>query len=484
MSKFYIKRIKTAGILLVLTVLLGSCTRKQGWGVLLWADDAHGIPSGTVLPVYIRSNINKVWIVGVPREIAEPGAEELKFEVPLAQLDLLKSRKLAETRARRFGAYALTYAETLQDGLPMREDADNSSRRVYRLREGEIVKILSKANGNPAISATGAPLPGDWYSVLTADGTRGYCFSYRLRLFEHIAGTRLAPPKIAEAGRDAALDDVLAQTWVSEVYGRMYDTGRFDLDALKKNWGFMPGEDSGAVHISVPNMDRGQPLEKAPGEINLDVNYYEIKSLGGRAGQQSGQQTWQILDSEGNGVILMSRLAPDTLTLQISTEGGFLKTLYFTTLPVPLSDLVVQEGSRRDGLIETLLTNGSTYRSAFYGRLHFTGDGRFTWNGFDRLIPGVINAQALPQGRLEMRLFLSRDLATIYDGALSLFFNMIGGKEEEVVFFYKIEKGSDGERGLRLEQASKTNIENGTITNRIQSPIVIFFYAADIETLN
>jgi hypothetical protein len=78
----------------------------------------------------------------------------------------------------------LTYAEAVQDGLPIRSEPDNGARRVYRLKQGEIVKVLSRAERSPAMSGD-TPLPGEWLKVLTDDGSSGYCFSYRLKLFEH-----------------------------------------------------------------------------------------------------------------------------------------------------------------------------------------------------------------------------------------------------------------------------------------------------------
>ncbi len=50
-----------------LCIALGGCSsRRLGWGVLLWSIEEPPIPSGTVMPVYVQSNINKVWVVGMP----------------------------------------------------------------------------------------------------------------------------------------------------------------------------------------------------------------------------------------------------------------------------------------------------------------------------------------------------------------------------------------------------------------------------------
>jgi hypothetical protein len=193
------------GLLLaaLIVVLCASCGRSLGWGVLLWSTEDPAIPSGTILPVFIRSNIDQVWVVGIP-ELYQGAKEIDKFEVPLAQLEFTGTKNAARKRAAAFSEYALTYAETLQDGLPIREDTDNNTRRVYRLKMGQIVKILSQAEGNPAISTTGDPLPGEWYRVLTEDGVIGYCFSYRLRLFDHAGGVLALNTEAEQAEQDDA----------------------------------------------------------------------------------------------------------------------------------------------------------------------------------------------------------------------------------------------------------------------------------------
>jgi hypothetical protein len=250
----------------------------------------------------------------------------------------------------------------------------------------------------------------------------------------------------------------------------MYADGKPDIASLKKKWGFSAGEDSGIAAVNVPNVERSQPLDRAQGEINASFPYAKIQRMGNRS--------WQFLDKSGVGVLLISLISNDALSLQYNTAQGLPKTIYFASLPVPLDDLAVQEATRRDSLYQEILLHGSTYNSAWYGRLNFTGDSHFSWSGFDRLVPAVIPSKTLPTGRVEMRLFLSNELSALYDGALSLFFSVIGGGEEEIVFLYPMEgETGGGERGLRLEQVYKQNIENWTVVRRAPSPIVIFFYS-------
>jgi len=201
------------GVFLALVVSLAvlwlsSCSSRLGWGVLLWATEDPFVPSGTVLPVYIRSNIDRVWVVGLPKGLLTSAGLN-KMEVPFAMFELAGNKAGAEARALEFAPFALTYAENLQLGLPVREHPDNNARRVYRLREGEVIKILGVSErGVPPIGTTGEPLSGEWYKVLTETGTVGYSFSNRLRVFEH-SGGRFQSPELADdetsSGSEAAL---------------------------------------------------------------------------------------------------------------------------------------------------------------------------------------------------------------------------------------------------------------------------------------
>jgi hypothetical protein len=465
-------RVVTAVLFLV---CLSSCTRRLGWGVLLWSDEERGIPSGTVLPVYVKSNIEKMWIAGVPKTYEKPGERSAKFEIPLAELDLLGGKRAAKRRAEEFIEYALVYAETLQDGLPIRESPDNGARRVYRLRQGEILKILSIAQGSPAISATGDPLPGDWFRVLTEDGTRGYCFSYRLRLFEQKPGTLVSASTEDGDKRDAELEKVLTKTWVSEVYSNMVRDRKLDLDAISRKWGFSAGEDTGIAHIYAPTVaaDASRLIpssERNRQEINLTFPYTEIKSLGIR--------DWQLVDTDGNGVLLLSLLSDTRLSVQYSTSTGLPRTLYFTALSVPLDDLITQETVRRDDIWTELLSYGMTWRSAYYGRLYFEPNKNVSWTGFDRLVPQYISSQALPSGRVSLSLFLDSSLQSVYDGAFTIRFNNIGGGTSQAHFLYAVEEGNAvGEYGLRLEFVPPDNIEDVTVKRRTPSPTILYFYA-------
>jgi hypothetical protein len=442
-----------------------SCRAGPGWGVLLWAAEEEGIPSGTVLQVYIKSNIEKVWIVGIPRAYRMPDSKNTKTEIPLSKLELIGSRRAAQKWAKVFSKYALVYAETLQDGLPIRDAPDNGARRVYRLRVGEVIKIIKPVDGNPAISTTGDPLPGEWFKVLTEDGTGGYCFSYRLKLFDHTTGPLNSDSlrQQPEEARDPELENVLSKIWVAEIYGVMLDEGNIDIETFSKHWGFLPGEETGVAKISL-------------NDIDISFPYSAIRPDGGLSWYFEGSSLSMRLRSPAN---LSVQFNADDGNTGAGLSGGSRRTVQFVNLPTSLDDLIVQEETRREALFNELYIEGPTFSSASYGRLYLNEKQDFLWEGFERLIPSVIPSPALGRGRIEMRLFLPANLAARYNGAFTFRFKSINGIDIPVNFLYTIDSGG-GLGGIRLEYVPDANIDsNNRVINRDSSPVIIYFYQTD-----
>jgi hypothetical protein len=441
-----------------------SCRSKPGWGLLLWAAEDEGIPSGAVLPVYIRSNIEKVWVVGIPREYRTAGGKNAKTEIPLPKLELAGSKRAAQKRAREFAEYALVYAETLQDGLPIRDAPDNGARRVYRLRIGEVIKIIKPVEGNPAISATGDPLPGEWFKVLTEDGISGYCFSYRLKLFDYTSGplNSVATQQFEEV-RDPELESILSRTWVAEIYGVMLDEGTIDIEAFSRHWGFVPGEDTGIANIFL-------------NDIDISFPYSAIRSDGSHSWRFEGSSLAMSLRSPAN---LSVQFDVDNVNAGVGWSSGRRRTVQFVNLPTSLDDLIVQEETRREALFNALYTEGPVFSSVSYGRLYLGEEQDFLWEGFEKLIPSVIPPLALGRGKVEMRLFLTANLADRYGGAFTLKFKTINGTDIPVNFLYTIDSGN-GLDGVHFEYVPASNIDGGNrVMSRDSSPIIIYFYPAE-----
>ena len=429
---------------LAAAVTISSCSR-MGWGILLWSTEDPQILSGTVLPVYIKSNIDHVWVVGVP-ETAKNNSNVKKMEVSITQFEFAGSKSKAIKRAKEFSAYASLYAENLQDGLPIRDAPDNGSRRVYRLRPGEIIKILDKTEGNPPISTTGDPLPGEWYLVLTDEGIKGFCFSYRLKIFEHNEGPLLAS---ASSKRETILDPdlemVLSRTWSPEYYQQMINSRRINIGELEKQYHFDPGQDTGIAKIYLS-------------DVETEFTYESI--------YPDGERAWRF---EGTD-LQMNLRTNTTLAVQYLESSGLRRTLLFTALGADVDDIIMQENARQEVQFMTVYNQGPAFTSNNYGTILLTQSGNFTWTDFDLLVPHLIPSESAGRGQVLMDLFVSATLAERYTGAFTLRLTDVT-PNKDLFFMYTLDY-----QGLRLEIVPDFGIEDVTVTRRSSAPMVLYFF--------
>jgi len=401
------------------------------------------------MPVYIKSNINKVWVVGLPDGWNGGKNKNDKIEIPFSRLELVGSKRKANMKAKDFSKYALSYAENLQDGLPVRESPDNNARRIYRLKTGEIIKILSPADGNPAIGTTGEPLPGEWYKVLTEDGSTGYCFSYRLKLFEHTGGQLAASRAvIEEKAEDPELDTLLAKTWSPESYLSMINSKRISLEYMSRHWRFDPGQETGLARIFVSDID----------------NSYSYTSI-----RPDGNRVWRF-----EGANLSMELRTDTtLAVKFPEAGGVIRTLLFVSLPVSVDDLIFQETARRERLYNEIYNQGPVFTSNNYGTITFhegpsAGGGTFSWRNFDLLVPRHIPDYLEGEGTILLDLFLAPEFEDRYNGAFTLRFT---NTWVALYCMYSLDN-----EGFRIEIVPDSSIEDSTIVSRGASPMVMYFF--------
>jgi hypothetical protein len=423
-------------------LLFASCSRL-GYGVLLWSIDDPPIDSGAVLPVYIKSNIEKIWVVGIPEQSS--AQKDYKKEIPLTQLEFIGSKRKAGKWAENFAPYAMAYAENLQDGLPIRDTPDNNSRRVYRLRLGEIVKVLGMAKGTPPISTTGDPLPGEWYKVLTNDGVTGFCFSYRLRLFNQNERSVQPSGVTKKDTPDPDLDMILSKTWSSEIYLQMINSKRINIQEMERNYRFDPGQDTGIARVILPDLER-------------QFTYQRINSEGERAWSFEGTNLQMVLRTN------------TTLAVQFMESSGLRRTLLFAVLPAKIDDIVIQENARRETQYLAIYNQGPVFTSNNYGTITLLKTGDFTWTGYDLLVPQVIPLETKGGGRISMDLYISPSYEERYNGAFTLRFTDIRQKNT-VYFLYALDN-----QGLRLEVVPDYGIEDITVMRRAPSPVVLYFF--------
>lgn len=418
---------------------LNSCHRSIGYSVLLWDLPEKNLQDGQIVKVYFKSNISHVYVIGIP------GTKE-NLEVPLWQLTSPLSKKKTVSTARKYAEFQHKYARIKIDGLPVRADAVNTSKQVYRLHKDETVKILYKGKGQDVIMHSGEKLQGDWLCVLTTGGTQGWCFSHNLSIYETGLGGQIVSGEIDDTpaeDEDSILNQVLQAKWYPESYQRMLEDNTIDLETMKANYGFDTGMESGKVSINIAERFRS-------------ANYGGITKVRDKVYDFTGTP-FQMIIRDANQIVVNytgNDNKPEAYTF-VTISGDY-----------DIAKLLEDEIARREAEMQKLYKVDS-FRSSNYGTLIFTGTNSFTWNGFSLLVPNVVSENALGRGTVSIKYLVSEDLKSRFDGILTFVFD---NTKSEVNFFYK-----NSANGLSLEDASDATIKNNIATSRSKSPIIIFF---------
>jgi hypothetical protein len=417
------------------SLLLTSCSDKvMGYSVVLWTIPEQQIKSGDIVPVYIKSNISHVYVIGT-----ESGE---KIEVALWQLtDPVKKGKVKNVAAK-YADNAATYASVKLDGLPCRAEPVNTAKQVYRLRKGEVIKILYKGNGQAPMAGKTA-LEGDWYRILTDDGTMGWCFSYNLNLYEtDAAGQRIGGAEIVvEEEADDRWNVITSNTWYPDYFRTMIDGGNIDLSLIHPLYKFTIDEEGKKVSLNTSEIHESWDYD---GFTKTDENEYSLNGI-----------SMKIIYRRSNYIVL-----------RYTDSSGKPQDLNFVTLSESVADIVNAEKTRRTQAYMQIWSHGPIFSSSSYGKISFNEDGTFRWTGFKLLVPSVIDAGTKNTGSASVKYSLSKDLAASYDGVLTMKFD---GMSREVNFLYKLEDGA-----LRLEDTTGASFSGSQLKSRGVSPVIVY----------
>ncbi len=460
------------------------CSGKIGYAVVLWSIPEHKLSDGDIVPVYVRSNINKVYIIGIP-------GENYKAEVPLWQVSEPQSKSKAHKTALRYAAYRRQYARAAIDGLPIRTEPVNTAKQVYRLRLDETIKILYKGEGQEVVAGKKA-LAGDWLKVLTQDGSQGWCFSYNLRIFDETDGTGGKKPHIAE--KDALLEAVLTRCWVPDFYKSLVDKDTIDLERIHPEYGFDTGSRTGLIRLNTEDVHLSFPYlgtEKSGSNTYLFTGSpltLKIRDTDSITVQYVGENGLPVsygfisLQKSGIPQFLAARAAPAQENAgEDGVQDGSASSVFAaeadgsdncTAAAEAVGALTAFERSRRTNRYTALITRGNSFISSNYGALTFYEDQSFTWSGFGLLVSAGVLPQSSARsptslGTAEIKYFISRSLERQFDGVLTFLFS---NEQTEVNFLYKAEKN-----GLRLEHIPNGDIQKNTVSSRSSDPLVLFF---------
>ena len=432
-------------LLAAIVALLTACQeRRVGWGVVLWAPQ-EGI-DGSVLSISGESDIQDVY--------RYTDAETVR-EIARWRVRLFTDRQQAEAFAVSYRDLVHTFGYAARNGLPIREAADARSALLYRLREGEAVKIIGRGEG----PVTVGDYRNFWYQVLTADGTQGFTFGEFLLLFETGEDPQAAADRLL--GEEAELERITGVAWRPQYYADMLLRRRIDLTRLNDTYGFTvePGSRTVPTAGEVPPQGAGGLARMRLPELDLAFAFDRIDRIGE-----------EVFVLHGSGVRIVSE-TEWSIMVSFQYEGR-LQTQKFVVLDADVQDLIAAERERRDRIYEALRESGPTLRSSAYGEVLLEPSQRFRWSGFERLVPGVIPADAAGTGTVTLRLHLSRPLRAEYSGALTMAFDRGGeaAPPAAVTFVY-----ARDEEGIRMALAGDVDEEQLLVLGTAAPPLVIYF---------
>lgn len=447
---------KISFLALIVTALsLSACSKSLGYSVLLWSNPEHELADGTILKVHIKSNISQVYVVSVP------GAKE-NFELPVWQLTEPGSKSKAVKQQKRFSEFAGTYASVKLDGLPVRADAMNTSKQVYRLREGEIIRCLYKGAGAAVTNGKGS-MEGEWLRVLTEAGTYGWCFSHNLALFQadsfdvssakKIPAAKMDEPKSVPNDDKMSVRALAAKKWYPESFQSMIKTGRIDTSRMNSSYGFSFGISS-AQENSESDLAGTAVLRTESSSASW--SYTDIR--------KTSEKEYEFTGSSLK--ITVRGADSDTIILQYM-EKGRARQETLVALTENIDSILENELTRRQNELKRIAEAGPVFKSPNYGTIKFNNENSVTWSNYRLLQPTVISPNALGSVTVTLDYFISSSLKSSYDGVITMHFM---GMENGVNFLYKLT-----DTGLRLEDATNAPLKDGVITARSASPTVLFF---------
>jgi hypothetical protein len=425
---------KRSPLLLLIVFLFGflmsgvltSCSPKtDGYAVLIWPEPTTPVGAGTILELSNPNDSEKTVFVtdGTTKWMTE--------QWRLIRFD---KRDAAEAYSNAFLPWQDTYARSLRTALPVRERPDQASTRVYRLRDGELMKVLSRQDQMTEVGG----LDDYWYEILTREGISGWVFGYHLELTG--ASGRALDPQEEHDTVDRIVRDIASVPWRPAYFQTMVSSGRINLNEFAPPFGLFGDWEDRTFRIVLPDLQRV-------------FTYQGYQSSDGRTISFDGTDLQIVISAENK------------ITAEY-TVNGRRQTSDFQLFEDDISLIIEAERERREQLLQQFLDRGPNLISTAYGTMTISEDGRVSWNDFDRLVPNVIPAGFTGAGRLNFNIYPGDSLRGRYDGAVQL-----SGQDTAIPFLY-----SYTDDGVKFVFVPARNIdENRVIAAEPISPVVIFF---------
>lgn len=444
-----------AAVALMMLMVAASCTRLEGWGLVIWSVKGTSVRSGSVVPVYLKSNISKTYLIGLP------DAKDSRLEVPFPYLEFFGSRRAAQQRAKEFEPWAPLYLAAGRDGLPVRDAPGVAARRVYRLMLGESVKVLKKVEGEPVFTG-GKALAGDWYYVQAIDGTRGYVFSNTMTLYDERTGGAPVKKEESTASTQAQLALLYARPWRPAYFQTMLDMDSVDPDYFSLQYGLFPDPSNQQIRIELPGTSQVfsfSSVETAGDWLMFRGSSLRIRFESDRALVADWGGTDPLLPETGWRV---GSMAARFVQLFGSEQG-----------------IITQERQRRVAELQSFFTRATTPGSPSRQSLTFISEsagilsidmrGSYSWSNLEQMPAGSVpevEENGSAKGSIVFGLHLADALASAWMGGFSLYYN----KDQRMDFVYRFEQSS-----LVIALANPVGLDGMTTSLDARYAPLVFF---------
>ena len=372
-------------------LLLAACGQApRGHGVVLWSDGGV-LPAGAVIQVVEESSIEDRYLV------RSAGGDRGEEPVPVERwrVRVLPDAEQATAYAARYAPFVDSYGYAARSGLPVRAEASATADIIYKLREGQVTKVLERAAQPERVGA----YENYWYQVLTEDGVAGYTFGEFLPVFEASGDPH------AEAARlradDPALEHLLATVWRPNYFRAMVITGRYDLRRFRAEYGLFPDPAARVFRLVTETGTR-------------EFRYQSVERVG------EGRYVLHLED-DASPVRVTVRSAH---RVSVSyTVAGRQVTQVFVKLTRDVAESIAAEQARRERLYRNLVERGAVLQSSGYGTIELGPERRFRWQGFEALVPELLPAGLPGTGRMDFRYAPAPELGDSYDTVITFLFD-------------------------------------------------------------
>ena len=419
-------------VVIVSAILISSCGPINR-GMLLWSHDDASLPSGSVVNIFAESELRGSYEI----RYRNANGETQNVELESWRVQTARSRDELRELQAEYEAFAPYFGIAEIQALPVRDAmaTDASTSIIYRLAKDEKVKILGQSETEVEVGG----LRDYWFRVLTADGTQGYVFGYRLDKVDALS----VSTEEEESSIDEFLEIVMENVWRPEYFLWMIDDGAYNLSRFRNEYRFYHNNEASRFILRTE-------------KHRIDFDYEELFRARYKEYLAIGSDLHIIVYSD------------DRISIQYDVDGRAVsEVLVRLSDNADIGQIIAAELERRQAVLENFLSRGNRLNSNRYGNISLREDGSGFWQSYERydIFPDWFTGSF----QLSFPLYVHSSLQEDYQGALSLT-EPGQGLHNSINFLY-----SYINRGLLLELVPHRNIDGNLVLRRSRDPVTIFF---------